>query len=155
MKSYSRLVTMLTGLIVALSACSTNTFSPGEQQVIDIVWGALEPNTSSHDQAAWEIVDMQTVKGREVRDLFEGEPVPGNCAPGPTPPDNAQIAPVGSFWYVQMRPRFATPQPQPEEQFSPIAPSKVPEPFATQAHFLIDSITGKVVARKLQCVIIY
>jgi hypothetical protein len=164
-------------LIVALSACVANAATPGElkvidnaatpdeqkvidnaatpdeQKVIDIVWQALEPNTSSHDQAAWEVVEVRTVKGREVQDYFEGEPVPGSCAPGTKPPDNAAIDIDGSYWYVQMRPRLATPQPQPTEQFSPTAPPRVPEPFLYQAHFLIDPRTGHVVARKLHCVI--
>ena len=124
-----------------------------EQQIIDIVWQALEPNTSSHNQAAWEITDMKTVTGREVQDLFEGELVPGGCAPGPTVHDNATIAIDGSYWYVQMRPRFATPRPKPTEQYSPTAPPYIPEPFVYQAHFLVDAITGQVVARKLNCVI--
>ncbi len=152
-------------LIAALSACVANTSTPGEQkvidnatapneqEVIDIVWQALEPNTSSHDRAAWEVVEVRTVKGKEIQDSFEGEPVPGNCSPGTKPPDNAAIDINGSYWYVQMRPRFAIPQPQPTEQFSPTAPPRVPEPFLYQAHFLIDSRTGHVVARKLHCII--
>lgn len=148
-------------MLIVLASCqpapsSTPAPSPiplSEQQVIDIVWQALDPNTSSHNQAAWEIVGMQTVTGREVQDLFEVEPVPGRCAPGPTPHDNATIALDGSYWYVQMRPRFATPRPQPSEQFSPTAPPNVPEPFLYQVHFLVEAGTGQVVARKLQCVI--
>jgi hypothetical protein len=124
-----------------------------EQQVIDIVWQALDPNTSSHNRTAWEIIVVQTVTGREVQDQFEGEPVPGGCAPGPTPPDNASIAPDGSYWYVEMQRISATPQPQPTGLFSPTAPPNIPEPFVYQAHFLIDAITGQVTARKLFCVI--
>ena len=136
-----------------LTACSTKVTPLSEQQVVDIVWQALEPNTSSHNQAAWEIADVQAVTGQEVQDLFEGEPVPGRCAPGPKPPDNATIAPEGSYWYVQMRPRSATPRPRPTKQYSPTAPPIVPEPFVYQAHFLVDASTGQVVARKLHCVI--
>lgn len=141
------------GLIAALSACAPKASPPNEQQVLEVVWQALEPNTSSHSQAAWELVDARTVTGQEVLDLFEGEPVPGSCAPGPYPPDNAAIALNGSYWYVQMRPRTATPQTLPTEQFSPTAPPLVPEPFLYQAHFLVDARTGEVVARKLYCVI--
>jgi hypothetical protein len=140
-------------LTLLLAACSGRVGTLSEQQVADIAWQALEPNTSSHNQAAWEIVSVETVTGREVQDLFEGEPVPGRCAPGPTPPDNDPIAGGGSYWYVQMKPRLATPQPQPTEQFSPTAPPSVPEPFVYQAHFLLDVGTGQVVARKLYCVI--
>jgi hypothetical protein len=140
-------------LTLVFTACSAQVAPLSEQRVVDIVWRALEPNTSSHNQAAWEIVGVQTVTGREIQDLFEGEPVPGGCAPGPAPPENGTIALGGSYWHVQMRPRSATPRPQSTEQFSPTAPPSVPEPFVYQAHFLVDAGTGQVVARKLYCVI--
>lgn len=146
-------------LTLTFTACSAEGTSPTQtntldrQQIVDIVWQTLEPNTSSHDQAAWEVIDVHIVLGKEVQNLFIGKPVPGGCAPGPTPPDNATIGPTASYWYVQMKPRFATPQPQVEEEFSPTAPPKVPEPFLTGAHFLIDTITGRVVARRINCVI--
>jgi hypothetical protein len=123
-----------------------------EDQVLEIVWGALEPNTSSHDQAAWETISVQTVTGREVQDLFEGEPVPGGCAPGPTPPANATIALDDAYWYVLMRRRYATPPPYPAP-LSATAPPNIPEPFVYEAHFLVDASTGQIVARKLSCVI--
>jgi hypothetical protein len=152
---------LLVCLTLLLTACSGRVGTPSEQQLItlneqqvaDIAWQALEPNTSSHDQAAWETVSVETVTGHEVQDLFEGEPVPGRCAPGPAPPDNDRIAPRSSYWYVQMKPHLATPRPQPTEQFSPTAPPSVPEPFVYQAHFLLDAGTGQVIARKLYCVI--
>jgi hypothetical protein len=140
-------------LTLALAACAPQVVPPSEKQVIDIVWEALEPNTSSHDQEAWEVVRVQTIAGREVQELFAGEPVPGRCAPGPTPPHNKRIARGGSYWYVHMRPRAATPRPRPTEQFSPTMPPSVPEPFVYEAHFLVDADTGQVVARKLHCVI--
>jgi hypothetical protein len=99
----------MASLILALTACSAKVVTLSEQQIVEIVWQALEPNTSSHNQSAWEIVGVQAVTGREVQDLFAGEPVPGRCAPGPTPPDNARIALDGSYWYVQMQRRPATP----------------------------------------------
>jgi hypothetical protein len=140
-------------LTLALAACSAKVVPLSEQQVVDIVWQALEPNTSSHNQSAWEVVSVQTVTGEEVQELFVGKPIPGGCAPGPMPPDNASITLDGSYWYVQMQPRSASPQPQPTEQFSPTAPPAVPEPFVYQAHFLVDASTGQIAARKLYCVI--
>jgi hypothetical protein len=148
-----RSFTSMACLALALTACSAKVVPLSEQQVVEFVWQALEPNTSSHNLSAWEIVGVQAVTGREVQDLFAGEPVPGGCAPGPTPPNNARIALDGSYWYVQMQPRSATPRPQPTEQFSPTAPPAVPEPFVYQAHFLVDASTGQIVARKLYCVI--
>lgn len=146
-------------LILILTACSVEdnprnkTNSLNQERIVDIGWQALEPNTSSHNQAAWEVLDVRTVSGGEIQELFEGEPIPGKCAPGPTPPDNMALAPNDSYWYVQMRPRPTTPEPQPTEQFSPTAPPIVPEPFVYQAHLLVDASTGQVVARKLYCVI--
>jgi hypothetical protein len=149
----SRRLTSLAWLALALAACATGAAPLSEQQVTDLVWEALEPNTSSRDRAAWEVVGVEIVSARDVQDLFEGEPVPGRCAPGPTPPDNARIGRGGSYWYVQMKPRPATPRPVPTELFSPTAAPLVPEPYVYQAHFLVDADTGKVVARKLYCVI--
>ncbi len=149
----SRSFAAMACLTLALNACSAKVVPLSEQQVVEIAWQALEPNTSSHNQSAWEIVDVQAVTGREVQDLFAGVPVPGGCAPGPTPPDNARIALDGSYWYVEMQPRPATPQPQPTEQYSPTAPPNVPEPFVYQAHFLVDASTGQIAARKLYCAI--
>lgn len=140
-------------LTLALAACSPKAVPLSQQQVSGLIWQALEPNTSSHNQAAWEIVVMQTRTGREVQDLFAGEPVPGGCAPGPKPPANAAIVLDGSYWYVQMKPRSATPRPQPTQQFSPTAPPSVPEPFVYQADFLVEATTGQIVARKILCVI--
>jgi hypothetical protein len=140
-------------LTLLLAACPAKIATLDEQQVADVAWQALEPNTSSHNRAAWEVLGVKTVKGREVQDLFDGEPVPGRCAPGPAPPENGMISPGSSYWHVEMRPRLATPRPQPTEQFSPTAPPSVPEPFVYQAHFLVDVSTSQVVARKLYCVI--
>lgn len=125
----------------------------GEQQILDIAWRALDPNTSSHNRTAWDIVVVKLVTGQEVQDRFEGEPVPGGCVPGPMPPDNAEIAPDGAYWYVEIRRVPVSPQPQPTEQYSPTAPPNIPEPFIYQAYFLIDVVTGQVTARKIFCVI--
>lgn len=153
MRSPSCPMIALTWAVLALSACITTVTPLPEQQVVDLVWEALSPNTSSHNRAAWEVVSLEAVTGRDVEDLFGAEPVPGGCVPGPRPPENAPILPDASYWYVQMKPRPATPQPQPTEHFSPTAPPIVPEPFVYHAHFLVDAGTGRIVARKLRCVI--
>ena len=152
-KSLSRFIIAVVGLTLALTACSTKTAVLGKQQVVDIVWRALEPNTSSHTQAAWEVVRVQSVTGQDIQDLFKGPPVPGSCVPGPTPPENAPLALDSAYWYVQMRPRQVTPRPQPTEQYSPTAPPDVPEPFVYEARFIVDARTGRIAARKLMCVI--
>ena len=141
------------------TACSVPLASPAQtnslsrQQVVDIVWQALEPNTSSHQRAAWEDRLVQSVTGRDIQDKFQGGSVPGGCAPGPKPPDNAPFALDATYWYVRMQPRAATSQPSPTNSNSPTAPPNVPEPFVYQADFLIDASSGRIAARKLYCVI--
>lgn len=130
---------------------SDSAGSPGERQIVDAVWSSLEPNTSSRDRANWEAVEVRPVTGREVVEQFEGDPAPG-CWKGPTPTPNETIRPSGAYWFVTMKPRPATPVPQ-ERTISPTEPPAVPEPFMHQALFLVDSTTGRVVARKLFCVI--
>lgn len=144
---------LLACLALALTACSTAVVHLDDQQAIDLAWQALEPNTSSHNFSAWETIEVRSVVGREVQIQFEGEPVPGGCVPGPNPPDNGTITPDISYWYVQLRPRRATPLPQPTEQFSPTAPPHIPEPFVYEAQVLINSTTGQIIARKIYCVI--
>jgi hypothetical protein len=134
--------------IVILAACGGSA-SLTEQQAVDAAWDVLAPNTSSGDRANWQVVDVRQVKGRDVADEFAGEPSLG-CWKGPTPMPNGAIQPNGDYWYVEMSPKPATPLPRPT--ISPTAPPSIPEPFLRQALFLLDT-GGKVVARKLYCVI--
>jgi len=137
-------------LILILTACSGKATPLPEAQVLSRVWQALEPNTSSHNQANWEVVESRSVSGREVSERFAGEPDPG-CVPGPTPPPNRPVSLNTTYWYVQMRPRPATPLPG--TPLSPTAPPRVPEATVVQADFLVDPDTGDIVARKFGCVI--
>jgi hypothetical protein len=140
-------------LCLVVTACAAQADSISEQEAADIAWQALEPNTSSHNRGAWEILDAHLVTGQDVQGQFEGEPVPGGCAPGPTPPENATVTDDVTYWYVQFKRRPATPLPEPTEQYSPTAPPLVPEPFVYEAYFLLDAVTGDIVARKISCVI--
>ena len=109
-KSLSRFIIAVVGLTLALIACSIKTAVVGEQQVVDIVWQALEPNTSSHTRAAWEVVRVQSVTGRDIQDLFKGPPVLGSCVPGPKPPENAPSAEEYHFFALILRsPQAACP----------------------------------------------
>ncbi len=137
-------------LILIFTACSGSVTSLSQAQVENRVWQALEPNTSSHNQANWEVVESRAVSGREVSERFAGKPDPG-CVPGPTLPPNRPVSPNAAYWYVHMRPRPATPLPGP--RLSPTAPPNIPEATVVQAEFLVDPHTGDIVARKLGCVI--
>ena len=122
-----------------------------QAQVLDIVWEALDPNTSSHMRANWQVMEAQLVKGEKVAKLFEGEPVTG-CWCGPTPAANREIKPANDYWYVLMTPSPATPEPFYGTP-SPTAPPLIPEPFLKQVHFLTDPGSGEIIARKLICVV--
>jgi hypothetical protein len=155
---YIILVTLV--VIATCVGCSQPSLLPNpfavktplnQAQVIKIAWQALDPNTHSHTQTAWEVNTIQIVTGQEVQDQFTGDPARG-CL-GPTPPDYMLIVPDGRYWYVEMQPIPVTPQPVPDGQYSPTAPPNIPEPFVQKAQFLIDAITCEVTARKLFCVI--
>lgn len=122
-----------------------------QTQVIEIVWIALEPNTSSHERSNWQVVEAQMAVGESVAERFEGDPAPG-CWSGPEPIENKNINPKENFWYILMTPKPATPVPFPGTP-SPTAPPLIPEPFLMEAYFLVDPETSKIVARKLLCVI--
>ena len=157
-------------VLLLLGACSSGTASQivqhadstpiaspngpdslSEQQVVDLVWVALEPNTWSHDLSAWEAIEVRQAAGRDVAEQFEGAPASG-CWQGPTPVANGVIKPSDTYWYVHMMPKPATPFPR-EGETSPTAPPAVPEPFLWQAFFLVDADSGVIVARKLLCVV--
>jgi len=150
MANLLRMGLVIVVLALALATCLGQTGPLSEQQVLDAAWEALEPNTSSHNQANWEVAEVRQVIGREVAEQFEGRPAPG--CPGPTPPANGTISHSGTYWYVQVKRRPATPLPQ-TGTISPTAPPAVPEPFMYQAMFLMDPADGQVVARRLYCVI--
>lgn len=122
-----------------------------EAQVLDLVWEALEPNTSSHARSNWGVVEARVLKGETMAKQFEGEPITG-CWFGPSPPENREIRPANDYWYVLMTPSPATPEPFYGTP-SPTAPPLIPEPFLKLAHFLIDPNSGEIIARKLICVI--
>lgn len=152
MSTRSLVLTYLT-LALLLSGC-TNPASDQkaltQEQVEDAAWGALEPNTSSHDRANWQTETLELVEGQHVADRFEGESAPG-CM-GPKPPPNQPVSPSATYWHVVMRPVPVTPQPWGGTP-APTAPPLIPEPFTREAQFLLDADQGTVVARKLMCVI--
>jgi hypothetical protein len=141
----------LTLTAVLLSGCASDAESVSEQQAVDRAWQALEPNTSSEDRTKWRVVAAHEVTGSQVAAEFEGEAALG-CWKGPTPAPNQPIRESGSYWYVHLAPHAVTRNPK-YTPISPTAPPPIPEPFLREARFLIDAQDGRVVARKLFCVI--
>lgn len=159
---------LLVALVLSLCACAAGvratpstamtqetdtveaTRAISEAQARDLAWRALEPNTSSHDPANWEVIDLRQVEGQAIVGEFEGQPAPG--CPGPTPEPNAAIDGSGTYWLVRFQKRPATPPPA-ETPLSLTAPPNVPEPFMYQASLLLHPGSGEVVARRFLCVI--
>ena len=148
--------------LVAVCSCDVTRGDPGagtpqertglsQEEAADAAWKAFEPNTSSLDRGNWEVVEAREVAGREVLEEFEGHPAPG-CWVGPTPPANRQISSSGQYWYVHLKARPATPLPS-TGTVPPTAPPRIPEAFVREGWFLLDRASGRVVARKISCVI--
>lgn len=165
MNNRLQIYVLMVSMVLSISSCSKYTpalnqsqeVDPEEKpvisqsQVIDIVWDAVEPNTSSHNRSNWQVVEVQLVIGESVAERFEGEPAPG-CWAGPKPAKNKSINSKDNYWFVLMTPKSATPM-----AFygtpSPTAPPLIPEPFLMEAYFLVDPKTSDIVARRLICVI--
>ena len=125
--------------------------SLSQSQVIDIVWDALEPNTSSHNRSNWQAKEVELVIGEDVVKRFGEEPTTG-CWFGPKPPENKEINTSKQYWYVLIIPYSATPEPFYGTP-SPTAPPLIPEPFLKYAHFLVDVSSGEVISRRLICIV--
>lgn len=136
---------------LALAGCSGQAVSLTEQAAVDAAWAAIEPNTSSHNRANWEAVEVRQVAGRDAADEFASGPSSG-CWMGPTPPANWDIAPAATYWLVRMKPLPATPAPRGRTP-SPTEPPAIPEPFLREAVVLLRVDDGGVVARSLRCVV--
>jgi len=121
-----------------------------DRQALEAAWAALEPNTSSHDQANWQATALKLVEGQAVAGQFEGGSTYG--CPGPTPAPNQPIGAACRYWYVVLQPVPVTPRPALGTP-APTAPPLVPEPFARKAELLVEATDGSVVARKLWCVV--
>src|SRR3989304_9917555 len=89
-------------LALGLVAGTGEKVALSETQARDRAWQALEPNTSSHDQANWQFIEVRQVVGHEIADHFEGEPAPG-CWQGPTVAPNGKVDPSGSFSHGTFR----------------------------------------------------
>lgn len=165
MNNRLQIYVLMVSMVLSISSCSKYTparsqsqeVDPEEKpaisqsQVIDIVWDALEPNTSSHNRSNWQVVEVQLVIGESVAGRFEGEPAPG-CWAGPEPVENKSINSKENYWFVLMTPKPATPMPFYGTP-SPTAPPLIPEPFLMEAYFLVDPETSDIIARRLICVI--
>lgn len=135
-------------------ACTSHAVELDEERAAELAWQALQPNTSSRNRAAWQITLIEQVSGTDTTEQFSSEAAAGGCVPGPAVPANQEINPQATYWHVQFQPLPATPlSPEEGEMMSATAPPRIPEPFLYRADLLLEAESGKVVARRLYCVI--
>jgi hypothetical protein len=130
-----------------LAACVEQPKRLSQEQLLNIVWADLRPNTSSQNRSNWDNTEISLVNGREA--VGEFSVVPASRCPGPALPENRPIRATSKYWFVKVAPKMIGPD------FTPAIPTAdqviVPEPLIQQASYLVDSITGEIVARRLFC----
>lgn len=129
-----------------LAACGPSQRRLRMDQVLDIAWGALQPNTSSQNRTNWEVVEAAKVLGRDVVNLFSPNGL--DRCPIPQPPENQAIRASSEYWYVRTKPIAAFPAGSGSSNPGEVS---APEPFIKTALFLIDPFTGQITARKFIC----
>jgi hypothetical protein len=141
-------LTLLICISLALTACLQQPPRLPQEQLLNIVWDALGPHTSTQERTYWEAVQTERVAGRDVVNEFLVVYI-GKC-PGPTPPENQAIKPSSQYWFVRVAPsqQIVT---LTQNATSSAPESFAPEPLIHEALFLIDPSTGQIVARKLVC----
>lgn len=151
MISVSRKILLSLGVVLllggALSACVEQPKRLSQEQVLDIIWTDFRPNTSSQNRSNWDNILFNLVSGREVVNEFSAVPI-SRC-PGPALPENKAIRASSVYWFVKVAPKDFS---QTDAALSPTAPQNiVPEPLIKQASYLVDPITGEIVARRFFC----
>jgi hypothetical protein len=149
-RQIARTLILTMALVVILSACfPTGGRRLRQDEILDLTWEDLRPNTSSQNRRNWEYVDAARVFGREVVNQFSGLLV-SNC-PGPTPPENSAIRSSSEYWFVRVVPSRMLP-PSNKSSHPPTPPVAIePEPLFREAQYLIDPFTGEIIARKFVC----
>jgi hypothetical protein len=131
----------------ALAACGERPKRLSQEQVLDILWDDFRPNTSSQNRSNWDNTQFSLVSGREA--VSEFSTVPISQCPGPALPENKAIRASSQYWFIKVAPKEFS---QTAAASAPTADERIiPEPLIQQASYLIDSITGEIVARRFFC----
>lgn len=118
-----------------------------QEQVLNIIWDDFSPSTSSQDRNNWEHISFSLVNGREV--VGEFSTVPNSQCPGPALPENKAIRATSQYWFVKVAPSEISYK---NADASPtVSEHIIPEPLIQQASFLVDAISGEIVARRFFC----
>ncbi|MBI5653007.1 MAG: hypothetical protein HZC40_21550 [Chloroflexi bacterium] len=134
---------------LALAACTDSSVT--QDAAVDAAWRALDPVTTAHNRANFEVGDARLIKAEEVIQRFANERMNSYCW-GTRVPANATIDLGATYWYVHLKHRAMTPIPI--TRVSPTQPPAIPDWNIPEAFFLIDARTGNVVARAIACMMI-
>ncbi len=139
-------------LIVAfvLTGCTEITSAVSQQLAIDAAWQDLDPLTTSHNRTNFETAESRRVNGSEVAERFKDSKTNAYCW-GQKIPANAPVSPSTAYWYVVLRRRPMTEPPI--TRISPTQPPAIPDARIYEAYFLVDAMTGQVVARNIPCIV--
>jgi hypothetical protein len=131
----------------SLAACVDRPKRMSQEQILDILWDDFRPNTSSQNRSNWDNTQLSLVSGREVVNEFSAVPI-SQC-PGPALPENKAIRASSQYWFVKVAPKEFS---QTAAASAPTADEKIiPEPLIQHASYLIDAITGDIIARRFFC----
>lgn len=131
----------------ALSACIQQPKRLTQERVLTIVWEDLRPLTSTQNRSNWESTQISLVSGREVVSEFSA--LPYQQCPGPALPENQPIRASSRYWLVKVAP--LPPSMMSTDGAPTLEENIVPEPLIQQAYYLVDAISGEIIARRLFC----
>jgi hypothetical protein len=138
---------MLLVLGSGLAACVEQPKRLTQEQVMDIIWEDFRPNTSSQNRSNWENPLLSLVSGREVVNEFSAVPI-SRC-PGPALPENKAIRASSQYWFAKVTPRDFSKGGA--ASAATVDEMIIPEPLIQHASYLVDAITGEIVARRFFC----
>ncbi len=134
----------------ALAGCTGAGETTTQQAAIDAAWRDLDPVTASHNRANFEPVEARQITGDQSTERFKDSKTNSYCW-GTKIATNDPISPTGKYWYIVLRRRPMTPLPV--TRVSPTQPPAVPDANIYEAYFLVDTATGRVVARNIPCIV--
>lgn len=145
----TRSAILLTLMLLVSAGCGGTTIT--QDVAVTAAWNALDPVTTAHNRANFELIEARLVQGKEIAKDFANERTNSYCW-GTRVPANSAIDSNSQYWYVHLKRRVMTPIPV--TRVSPTQPPAIPDWNIPEAFFLIDARTGAVIARDIRCIVI-
>lgn len=145
----TRFLFLVLFLVLNVTGCGASSVT--QDAAVTAAWNALDPVTTAHNRANFELSEARLVQGKEVAQNFANERTNAYCW-GTRVPANSAIDFNSQYWYVHLKRRVMTPIPV--TRVSPTQPPAIPDWNIPEAFFLIDARTGQVIARRILCVVI-